>query len=213
MKKVYFISGLGADKRVFSFLDLSFCEPVYIDWIPPEKNETLENYATRLRGLIDEPKPTIVGISFGGMLATEMAKRDPSINAILMASSKTASEIPRYLKAARYFPFFNWVPPGLLKRSTYLVKQMVGRNDPDQKRILLDIIRDSDMLFVKWAMNAILRWKNTEVPGNIIHIHGTADRILPYRLVHSDYTIQGGSHVLPMDQHAEISALLKKLVG
>jgi hypothetical protein len=33
MKKVYFISGLGADKRAFSFLDLSFCEPVFINWI------------------------------------------------------------------------------------------------------------------------------------------------------------------------------------
>jgi hypothetical protein len=50
LKKVYFISGLGADKRAFSFLDLSFCEPVFIEWIKPLKNETLQGYALRLGG-------------------------------------------------------------------------------------------------------------------------------------------------------------------
>ena len=54
MKKVYFISGLGADKRIFSFLDLSFCEPVFIDWITPLKNESLESYALRLRKQIPD---------------------------------------------------------------------------------------------------------------------------------------------------------------
>jgi hypothetical protein len=49
MKKVYFISGLGADKRAFSFLDLSFCEPVFIDWIQPLKNELLPEYALDLK--------------------------------------------------------------------------------------------------------------------------------------------------------------------
>jgi hypothetical protein len=41
MKKVYFISGLGADSRVFSFLDLSYFEPVFLDWLPPQKKESL----------------------------------------------------------------------------------------------------------------------------------------------------------------------------
>jgi len=39
--QVYFLSGLGADKRIFELLNLSFCEPVFIDWIPPQQNETL----------------------------------------------------------------------------------------------------------------------------------------------------------------------------
>jgi pimeloyl-ACP methyl ester carboxylesterase len=212
MQKIYFLSGLGADKRVFSFLDLSFCEPVYIDWITPEKNESLENYALRLRQLIPEQKPTIVGISFGGMLAAEMAKADPNIKAILLASSKTAEEFPSYLRAAKYFPFYNWLPDKLLKRSAYFVKFASGRNDKAQKQVILDIIRDTDMQFVKWAINAMLDWKNKEVPQNVIHIHGTADKVLPYSKVKADHTIKGGSHVLPMDQYEEVSALLKKLL-
>ena len=110
MKKVYFISGIGADKRVFSFLDLSFCEPVYVDWIEPLKQESLESYALRLRKEIRESHPTVVGISFGGMLATEMAKADANLKAIIISSNKTADEFPSYLRIGKYFPFYKWLP-------------------------------------------------------------------------------------------------------
>src|SRR5205085_77479 len=116
MKKVYFISGIGADKRVFSFLDLSFCEPIYVDWIQPFKNESLESYALRLRQTIPQTAPVIVGISFGGMLATEMAKADPNLHAIIISSNKTADEFPKYLRLGRYFPFYKWMPGKMMKR-------------------------------------------------------------------------------------------------
>jgi pimeloyl-ACP methyl ester carboxylesterase len=212
MKKVYFISGLGADKRVFSFLDLSFCEPVYIDWITPAKKEPLESYALRLRNAIPESNPVIVGISFGGMLVTEMAKADQNIHAIIIASSKTAKEFPNYLRAARYFPVYNWIPGKVLKRTAYMAKWVLGKNEKEQKKIILEIIRDTDIDFVKWAVTAILHWKNETIPGNIIHIHGTADKLLPYRLVKADHTIKDGPHVLPLDKYQEISILLKKLI-
>ncbi len=212
MKRVYFISGLGADKRVFSFLDLSFCEPVYVDWIKPVKKESLEGYALRLREEIPETNPTIVGISFGGMLATEMAKADPNVKAILISSNKTAKEFPGYLRIGRYFPFYKWMPSKMMKNSAYLIKWVFGRNGKEQKKVFLEIIRDTDTEFVKWAIDAILHWKNKEVPGNIIHMHGTADRLLPHRFVKADYIIRGGNHVMPMDSHEEVSALLKKLV-
>lgn len=212
MKKVYFISGLGADRRVFSFLDLGFCEPVFIDWIKPEKKETLQSYALRLRSLIPEEAPVIVGISFGGMLATEIAKADAATTAILLASSKTSGEIPGYLRAVRFFPFYKWLPAPLLRHSSWVVKFITGKNAPKQKKLILDIIRDSDMNFVKWAMTAIVHWQNRIIPQNVVHIHGTADRILPYSRVKADYTVAGGSHVLTLDQSEEISALLKMLV-
>ncbi|MBL7739913.1 MAG: alpha/beta hydrolase [Chitinophagaceae bacterium] len=212
MKKVYFISGLGADKRVFSFLDLSFCEPVFLEWIAPLKNESLESYAHRLLATIPDKHPTIVGVSFGGMLATEMAKTDPAIKSVIIASNKSATEFPKYLRASKYFPVYKWLPNPLLKRSAYAFKWVLGRNEKVQKQIILDIIRETDMDFVKWAVDAILHWNNTEVPKNLTHIHGTGDKLLPYKLVKADYTIPDGRHVLPLDHHKEISDLLRKLV-
>ena len=212
MKKVYFISGLGADKRVFSFLDLSFCEPIYINWIEPHKKESLESYALRLRKSIRESNPIIVGISFGGMLATEMAKADPTIKAIIISSNKTAKEFPKYLRAGKYFPFYKWMPGKMMKRSAHLIKWIFGKNGKEQKRVYLEIVKDTDTDFVKWAITSILNWKNEEVPKNLVHMHGTADRLLPHRLVKADHLIKGGNHVMPMDSHEEVSALLKELI-
>ena len=98
MQKVFFISGLGADKRSFSFLDLSFCTPVFISWLAPLPKETLVAYALRLRATITELNPTIVGLSFGGMLVTEMAKADASVTPIIISSNKSSSEFPFWLK-------------------------------------------------------------------------------------------------------------------
>jgi len=212
MKKVYFISGLGADKRVYSFLDLSFCEPVYIDWITPVDKESLEHYALRLRKQIPEAHPTIVGLSFGGMLATEMAKTDADIKAIIISSNKTANEFPSYLRIGRYFPFYKWMPGKMMKRSAHWIKWVFGKNGKEQKKVFLDIIRDTDTDFTKWAIDAILHWNNKIAPQNVIHLHGTADRLLPHRLVKANYIVEGGNHVMPMDSHEEVSALLKKLI-
>jgi len=213
MKKVYFIPGVGADKRVFSFLDLSFCEPVFVDWIKPQEKESLESYAIRLRKEISGAHPIIVGLSFGGMLATEMAKADPEIKAIIISSTKTAKEFPGYLRMGKYFPFYRWMPGRMMKGSAHWIKFVFGRNGKEQKKVYLEILRDTDTDFTKWAIDAILNWKNNEVPKNVIHLHGTADRLLPHRLVKADYIVKGGNHVMPMDSHEEVSRLLKELIA
>lgn len=212
MNKVYFISGLGADKRVFSFLDLSFCEPIFIDWIDPEANESLQSYAFRLRKIIPETNPCIVGISFGGMLVTEMAKTDSAIKAIIIASNKTSDEFPPYLRTGSYFPIYKWTSASIAKSFMLRSTWILGGKSKEAKTLLQQIIMDSDIEFVKWAIGAILQWKNKEVPSNLIHIHGTADKLLPYRYVKADHTIQDGTHLLPLDKPTELSDLLKKLI-
>lgn len=212
MKKVYFISGLGADKRAFSFLDLSFCDPIFINWIPPLKNESLQHYAIRLKDQITEPEAAIVGVSFGGMLATEIAKSDPSVKAIIISSNKIKKEFPKILLTGKYIPAYKWMPASFLKKGSLFRKLFFGPKVTKQKEVFNAILNDTDYTFTKWAIQSILQWNNSIIPENIIHIHGTADKLLPFKLVKEDYTIAGGSHLMIMNNHQEISALLKKLI-
>ena len=212
MRKVYFISGLGADKRVFNFLDLSFCEPVFIDWITPLAGETLPAYAARLRNQIDDPEPYIVGISFGGMLATEMARADKNVHAILLASNKSASEFPRSLRVFRYLPIYKWLPGGALKKMQSLYSHVFGIKDPEKREVLQHIIAEADIPFVKWAVGAILHWEKKAPPKQLVHIHGTADKLLPLSYVKADHIIEGGTHILTMDKPEEVSSLLKNII-
>jgi hypothetical protein len=41
--KVYFISGLGADERVFQRLELPGIEQVHLGWISPTKKKSLKD--------------------------------------------------------------------------------------------------------------------------------------------------------------------------
>lgn len=212
MKKVYFISGLGADQRIFSFLDLSFCEPVFIDWIRPLNSESLKDYALRLRQQIPDPSPCIVGISFGGMLTVEMAKSDPGVRAIILSSNKTHKEFPFYFKAGRYLPVYKWGPTGFARNFAIWFSSVLGGTNAAEKKLLHEIILDSDISFVRWAIGAIMNWRNHTTPDNIFHIHGSADKLLPLRYVKADHVVEGGTHVMTLDKKEEISRLLKELI-
>lgn len=69
MENLYIFSGLGADKRVFNYLDFSKYNTTFIDWINPFENESIEDYAKRLTSQITSEKPILIGLSFGGIMA------------------------------------------------------------------------------------------------------------------------------------------------
>lgn len=210
--KVYFISGLGANKRAFNFLDLSFCEPVFIDWPKPGHGETLPEYAARLRETIKDENPIIVGVSLGGMIATEMAKNDPNIKAIIISSNKCSKEFPGYLRMWRHFPVYKWVPEKVVKLTRGITKRLVGLKGEEQRKLFAQILEETDHKFTVWAIDAILAWNNTTIPPNVIHIHGSRDTLLPSRYVKADYIIKGGRHIMIMDYAEEISVLLRRLI-
>ena len=212
MQKVYFIPGLGADQRSFGFLDLSFCYAHFIHWLTPSPGETLGSYAEKLFASVADEKAVIVGVSLGGMLAVEMAKKHPDTKVIIIASAKTRSEIPRYLRFWQHLPVYNFHSQKTKKFTGQFVLSILGAKGIEQKKAQQQIMKGSDPLFTRWAMHAVLKWNNTVVPENVIHIHGTNDKVLPHYFVRANHIIKNGEHVMIMDKAEEISALLKKLI-
>ncbi|MCY7420364.1 MAG: alpha/beta hydrolase [Chitinophagaceae bacterium] len=212
MMTVYFIAGLGANKRAFDYLDLSWCSPVFIDWIDPLPKESLVDYALRLRQVITEPNPVIVGVSFGGMLVTEMAKADDTIRAIIISSNKTYKEFPAYLRMWKYLPVYRLLNPKLVKASGGLTCRIMGPQGIAQKETFKKILSETDPRFTVWAIDAILHWQNKSIPANVIHIHGSGDRLLPAKFVKAHYIVDKGRHIMIMDKAEELSALLKTLL-
>ncbi len=210
-KKVYFISGLGADRTVFKNLDLSFCEPVFLDWITPLKKESLQHYALRLAEGIKEPDATIVGLSMGGMMACEIAKANPAMKVVIVSSNRCAKEFPKYTRLlSKYFPVYQLTTKMIMRIIFPVSSWFLGAETKADRKHLFGVIDRTDLSFVKWCIWAISRWHSQEPKPNVIHIHGTADRLLPFHYVHPDYTIKGGGHLMIMNRAKEISDLLKK---
>jgi hypothetical protein len=118
------------------------------------------------------------------MLAVEMAKADSLIKAIIIASNKSADEFPVYLRLAKYFPVYKWLPETFIRKAP--IGWALEVND-DQKKLLRAILADSNPLFLKWAIGAIINWKEKVIPPNVRHIHGTADKLLPLPLCKSRF--------------------------
>lgn len=211
--QVYFITGLGADRSVFKLLRLNYCEPIFIDWIKPEHKETIQHYAFRLIKAYNIPfNAVIVGLSFGGMLATEIAKAYPAAKVILLSSAKTSGEIPRFYKIGKYLPLYKWAPAGLQKLIMHWLESRFGVNSQQGKAIYRQVVTKADITFNTWAIGALIGWNNKYIPPNVVHIHGTADKILPYKLVKANITLMHGGHLMVMENAATVSNILEELI-
>ncbi len=212
LPKVYFISGLGADKRAFQFLDLSFCNPVFVDWIQPLPREHVSGYAVRIKEQITDKEPVIVGLSFGGIVGAEIARQFPVKKLILVSSAKTEKEIPFYLKWLRYFPLHKVTSMSFLRKANHIIYRFMGIEKRSDKIIFEEMLYNSDDCFIRWGINQIAHWRNNHVLLNAVHIHGSADILLPHRYVHADYSVEGGEHLMVLTKGPIISELLKRII-
>lgn len=210
---VYFISGLAADNRAFQFIKLpTGFETNYIDWITPVKKESLRDYALRLASNIKTNEPFIlVGLSMGGMIATEIARRYSPVLTIIISSSSSHKQFPPWFKLAALLRLQKAVPARFFK-SASLMKRVFTNETKAIKNILRQVIKDSDPTFIQWALTAILQWKNEETPKPLIHIHGTKDELLPIRYCKPDHVIKNGSHLMVMGKADEINLVLQDIL-
>jgi pimeloyl-ACP methyl ester carboxylesterase len=205
---LYIFSGLGVDERVFQKMDFSGFEITHIKWIIPENDENIEQYASRLLRQVKTQDPVLIGLSFGGMMAIEVAKQIKTSTVILISSAKTKNEIPFYYRLAGKLQLHRLIPASLLKKSNFLINWLFGATNDFEKQLLKNILADTDPVFLNWAINKIVTWKNKITPSGIIHIHGKKDRILPIRFVHCDYKIDSG-HLMVLNKAEEIINIIR----
>ncbi|KQM76918.1 hypothetical protein ASE74_16720 [Pedobacter sp. Leaf216] len=212
---VYFISGLGADKRIFSKLKLDDqLNEIHIDWIQPNKSESLSSYAKRLSNVIDTTKPfALVGVSFGGMIAVEIAKILNPTKTIIISSTVLAAQLPMLYRFAGKLGLLKLIPAKFLKSSNKLTQNYYfGTRSGSEKSLLSKIINDTDPYFLKWAIGSILAWKNNIRPLNTYHIHGTNDKILYSKKAKPDYVIKSGTHFMVYQNAKEISGIIDHII-
>lgn len=203
--KVYCFSGLGADERVFQFLDLG---PEYdivpVAWINPLKNESIESYSERILSSIDIDKNCMVlGVSFGGVVAQEGSKRVKSTKTIIISSIKDRSGIPILLKIIPNF-ILRIIPKSFFNLPKSIAAILFGASN---KELLFQILKDTEPSFVKWALIGLKNWK-ANIYESDIYISGAKDYLLkPFK---SALIIDGGGHFMIVDKANEISRLVKK---
>ena len=89
----------------------------------------------------------------------------------------------------------------------------MGIGNKEMKRIVYDYVRKTDPKFVRWSLNEILTWRQSDKLPGLVHIHGSNDHLLPCRYVKADYIVQKGGHLMVMNKAGEVNRILKEILN
>jgi len=214
MSKIFLIAGMGADTRIYNNIELPDDDEVIpVDWIEPNVSDTLTTYSQKLIKQYNITYNSIViGNSLGGMIAIEIAKLIPLNKVILISSIKTIDEAPRYFSFFKMLPLYRIVPGKVFTHFGGFIRPAFGSMSAQQLWLFKDMLSKTSPKFLKWAMGAVLKWKNTTVPSNVYHITGDKDRVFNYKLIKEATIVKGGTHIMIFDKAKEINKILKGIL-
>ncbi|HSY77324.1 MAG TPA: alpha/beta hydrolase [Bacteroidia bacterium] len=209
MKKIYLIGGLGVDERVFTNIHFENYEKQIVRWIEPLKDEPLAEYCKRLLTQIDSSEPvTIAGVSFGGIVANEISKLIPVKQIILISSIRSWREMPWYFRLSGKLNLHRLIPLKFARRANRLMRWFFLVKDPIHRQLLMDIARETSPTYLKWALNAAVRWRGEEV-ANTLQVHSNKDRTFPLRYIkRPDLVIKGVGHFMVVQKATEVSGFI-----
>jgi len=183
-------------------------ELIALDWIDPKKDESLESYSARLSSAIDQNSDfALIGVSFGGLVAIEISKILKPRQTILISSAETSTELKPIYRQIGRLKILEKIPPKLFDPPRQLASFLFGTTN---KELLNKILDDTDLNFVKWAVNRLTQWNNEDRLSNVVRIHGTADKLIPWKSSTEVYMIEGGQHFMIVDKAEEISNIINE---
>lgn len=209
----YFIPGMGASEIMFyKYRDLPI-DSHFFNWIDPLKGESMKEYATRYVEMIDQSKKVnLVGVSFGGLLATEIAMQIKVNKLILISSMPSRSIQPFVMKLMRYVPIYKLIPPKKPPLNRKLLKYVFGIKKEADLDFFIQMISEFNFKYIKWAVSQLIEWEQDEPYPGAVHIVGDKDRLFRPGQYENEIVVSGGTHYMVVDMANKIKPILTKLI-
>ena len=212
---IYLVSGLGADEKAFSKLRFGKDSIVRsIQWINPRKEEGIRAYCERLADQIEtSEKNVFIGLSFGGLIAQELATFLPCEKLILISSVRKQKGIPLLFRMAGIGRVDKLVPNALLRSHSKLIDWYFGVKSSQESTFLKNFLKNTSPEFLRWAFDILLRstfcYPRT---SKTVCIHGTADKLLPYIASEVDYPIQDAGHFMVYNEAVQVNEIIQTVL-
>ena len=161
MKKQYFISGLGADKTAFQNLEDFGTTKIMIDWISNRPNESLYDYAARIiekYGITSDD--ILVGLSFGGLVAQQVADILKPDYVILISSFRTKDDLKIQFSAGLKLKLHKLMPEMKSEFIGTIVANYLNSGTNQSKSALKAMLSSTDMKLMKWSLEKIYEQNN-----------------------------------------------------
>ncbi len=210
MKCIYAIPGLGTTEELFQNISVLNFKIIVLKWPQPKENYSLKEYAACFLSQIDVSKPSILmGVSFGGMLCSELAEIVSTDKVILISSCKDQSEFPLSLKIIRALSLNRLFSERTLRRIIKSSRGLLGFEKAFEP-CFYEMIDKMPKDYFSNSANYILNWRKNKSTQSFVRIHGTRDRLLNYFDKTKFYLINGGSHAMVLNRANEINSILNK---
>ena len=207
--------GLSANPLIFEKIKLNEekFESFYLEWLEPSENETIESYVNRLIKNIKHESPVLIGVSFGGIIVQEIAKKINVKKTIIISSIKDPSELSNTLKFAKKYKIYHILPTGFVNLFQDIIKKIVSSKKIQERIKMYEkylTVRSKN--YLDWGIKNVLIWKNENPITNIIHIHGTEDHIFPKKYIKNAIFLPKATHVLILLQAKWLNKNLPDLI-
>lgn len=212
---IYLIPGLGADARMYEPQMRILERYEVLEHQKPLPGETLRAYAQRLAARINTAEPFIlIGTSLGGILSMELSRIVQPDKVILISSVKHRGELPLWIRIMKYLKLHKLLSgKRFIDFSKSNIRMLITKRDTRVAQLLMAMHEDADPDFVEWAIHEVIYWDGSaDHRPDVVHIHGTRDRLFPFSNIKNAIAISGGSHVMGCTQPADVNeAILKAL--
>ena len=209
---VYFVPGMAAGSEIFRNIKLPKNYEIHIlDWLIPDKEETIEDYAKRMALTVKEKDAILIGVSFGGVVVQEMNNFLKLKKLIIISSVKTRNELPRRMKIASLTKAYKLIPTSLVLSAEDLTRFSIGPKSKKRLALYQQYLHVRDKQYLDWALEKMVTWNKKERIKNLIHIHGEKDMVFPIKYIDGCRVIEGGTHIMILNKGSEISKMLLEI--
>ena len=213
-ESIYLMPGMGANPKIFEFITLpEYFDINYLSWFPPEKEETLENYAISMSKRVKHKNPVLVGVSFGGVLVQEMSKHLDCKKIIIISSVKSNKELPNHMKLAQFTNAHKLLPTQWIKNLETFAFFVFGKGIKKRLQHYKRYLSERDPDYLNWAIDRLVKWSRNFQEQNVIHIHGKKDSVFPIKNIQDPVIKIEGDHAIVLTQSDWFSKNLPKIIN
>ncbi len=209
MNKVLIFTGLGANRSAFD--NISFppnWSVEFYDWSYNFKHLSLIEYVQNIRKEYLGDFDIVIGLSFGSIIAQEfslLCDHPPKIIILSGIRSRDQLTLLRLL-----LPILKMIPSKLFEIPNPIIHWLFSTNNPKARKVLSQIISQSNGAFVKWCLINLASWREKELKSPIVSIHGEADRLLKAPQITDLFKVKGG-HFAVYQNAEEINKVFSEL--
>lgn len=210
---IYCMPGLAASPAIFDnlTLDKDLYEIHYLKWLPPlALEESLANYAMRMTQEIKHKNVVLLGVSFGGIIVQEMSKYIETKKVIIVSSVKSHEEYPKRFALASATGLYKLFPTSLVANFEDYKKFFLGSHLKKRAKLYEKYLSERSETYLKWSIYNVLHWEQNNKQDNVIHIHGSDDKVFPIKYIENAITVNKGTHIMIVTKGKKISEIIHK---